>query len=39
MEAIRHAISYAQIREMAGLFNAHLGGPSFVGSHWVQHFI
>jgi Tc5 transposase DNA-binding domain/helix-turn-helix, Psq domain len=39
MEAIGHAISHAQIREMAGLFSAHSGGPPSVGSHWVQRFI
>jgi Tc5 transposase DNA-binding domain/helix-turn-helix, Psq domain len=39
MEAIGHAISHAQIREMAGLFNAHSGGPPFTGSHWVQRFV
>jgi Tc5 transposase DNA-binding domain len=39
MEAIGHVISHVQIREMAGLFNAHAGGPSSIGTKWVQRFI
>jgi Tc5 transposase DNA-binding domain/helix-turn-helix, Psq domain len=39
MEAIGHAISHAQIREVAGLFSAHSGGPPSIGSHWVQRFV
>jgi Tc5 transposase DNA-binding domain/helix-turn-helix, Psq domain len=39
MEAIGHAISHAQIREMAGLFSAYSGGPPSVGSKWVRRFI
>jgi hypothetical protein len=32
MEAIRHAISYAQIREIASLFSVYSGGPPSMGS-------
>jgi DDE superfamily endonuclease/Tc5 transposase DNA-binding domain/helix-turn-helix, Psq domain len=39
MEAIGHAISHVQIREMAGLFSAHAGGPPSVGINWVQRFV
>jgi Tc5 transposase DNA-binding domain/helix-turn-helix, Psq domain len=39
MEAIGHAISHVQIREMAGLFSAYSGGPPSVGTKWVQRFI
>jgi DDE superfamily endonuclease/Tc5 transposase DNA-binding domain/helix-turn-helix, Psq domain len=39
LEAIGHAISHTQIREMAGLFSGFSGGPSTVGSKWVQRFV
>jgi len=39
LEAVGHALSHAQIREMAGLVSFHSGGPAECGTHWVRRFV
>jgi leucyl aminopeptidase len=39
LEALGHPLSHGQIREMAGLFSSHSGGPTNCGKRWVQRFV